>query len=64
VAAIPERVLDDLLLRGPVETIRTRVRQYLDAGVDTAFLLLQSSEPDPAHKREILRSAMRALAPG
>lgn len=64
VAAIPERVLDDLLLRGPAETIRARVRQYLDAGVDTAFLMLQSSEPDPALKREILRSTMRALAPG
>jgi probable F420-dependent oxidoreductase len=64
VAAIPEHVLDDLLLRGPVETIRTRVRRYLDAGVDTAFLLLQSNEPDPAHKRAVLRSAMQALAPG
>ena len=64
VAAIPELVLDDLLLRGPAETIRARVRQYLDAGVDTAFLLLQSSEPDPARKRAVLRSAMRALAPG
>ena len=64
VAAVPERVLDDLLLRGPVNTIRARVRQYLDTGVDPAFLLLQSSEPDPVRKREILRSAMRALAPG
>ena len=64
VATIPAHVLDDLLLRGPVETIRARVRQYLDAGVDTAFLLLQSSEPDPAHKGAVLRSAMRALAPG
>jgi probable F420-dependent oxidoreductase len=64
VAAIPARVLDDLLLRGPAETIRARVRQYLDTGVDTAFLLLQSSEPDPARKRAVLQSAMRALAPG
>jgi probable F420-dependent oxidoreductase len=63
VAAIPARVLDDLLLRGSAETIRARVRRYLEAGVDTAFLLLQSSEPDPAHKRAVLRSAMRALAP-
>jgi probable F420-dependent oxidoreductase len=63
VAAIPERVIDELLLRGPAAGIREGVRRYLDAGVDTAFILLQSSEPDPARKREALRAAMRALAP-
>ena len=63
VAAVPERVLDDLLLRGSVNTIREGVQRYLDAGVDTAFILLQSSEPDLARKRELLRVAMRALAP-
>ena len=63
VAAVPERVLDDLLLRGSVKTIREGIQRYFDAGVDTAFVLLQSSEPDPTRKRELLRSAMRALAP-
>lgn len=63
VAAIPERVMDDLLLRGSVPAIREGIQRYLDAGVDTAFLLLQSSEPNPARKRELLRTAMRALAP-
>ena len=63
VAAIPERVIDDLLLRGPAAKIREGIRRYLDAGVDTAFILLQSSEPDPARKREALLTAMRALAP-
>jgi probable F420-dependent oxidoreductase len=63
VAAIPERVIDELLLRGPVAGIREGVRRYLDAGVDTAFILLQSSEPDPARRREAVRAAMRALAP-
>jgi probable F420-dependent oxidoreductase len=63
VAAIPERVIDELLLRGPVAGIRDGIRRYLDAGVDTAFILLQSSEPDPARRREAVRAAMRALAP-
>ena len=63
VAAIPERVVDDLLMRGPAETIRARIERYLDAGVDTAFLTFFSSEPDPAVKREIVLSSLRALAP-
>jgi probable F420-dependent oxidoreductase len=63
VAAVPPRVLDELLLRGPMETIRAGIQRYFDAGVDTAFVLLQSSEPDPAGKREQLHAAMRALAP-
>ena len=64
VAAVPQRVMDELLLRGSVTTIREGIQRYLDAGVDTAFVLLQSSEPDPARKRELLLAAMRALAPG
>jgi probable F420-dependent oxidoreductase len=63
VAAVPQHVMDELLLRGSVPTLRAGIQRYLDAGVDTAFVLLQSSEPDPARKREQLRIAMRALAP-
>jgi probable F420-dependent oxidoreductase len=63
VAAVPERVMDELLLRGSVPAMRAGIQRYLDAGVDTAFVLLQSSEPDPNRKREQLRSAMSALAP-
>lgn len=63
VAAVPERVMDDLLLRGSASTIREGIQRYLDAGVDTAFVLLQSSEPDTKRKRELQRVAMRALAP-
>jgi probable F420-dependent oxidoreductase len=63
VAAIPERVLDELLLRGPAAKVRDGIQRYLDAGVDTAVILLQSSEPETARKRETLLSAMRALAP-
>ncbi len=63
VAAIPQHVLDQLLMRGPMQAIREAVQCYLEAGVDTAFLTFQSSEPDVVRKREIVVAAMRALAP-
>jgi hypothetical protein len=46
-----------------VAEIRARLRQYLEAGIDTAFVSLQSSATDPAEKRARLRDALRALAP-
>lgn len=64
VAAVPARVLDDLIVRGSMAEIRAHVRRYLDAGIDTAFLALSTLEQDPARKREIMLSALRALAPG
>jgi probable F420-dependent oxidoreductase len=63
VAAIPERVTRDLILRGSMAEIRAGVRRYLDAGIDTAFLSLSTTEPDPALKRPLLADALRALAP-
>lgn len=63
VAAIPAAVVDDLILRGSMQEIRTRVRRYHEAGLDTTFLALQTSEPDPARRREVLRAALVALAP-
>ncbi|MBI4635952.1 MAG: LLM class F420-dependent oxidoreductase [Candidatus Rokubacteria bacterium] len=63
VAAVPAKVVDDLILRGSMEAIRARVRRYMDAGIDTAFLSLQTSEQDPLRRCEILLTALRALAP-
>ncbi|MGH7313153.1 MAG: LLM class flavin-dependent oxidoreductase, partial [Candidatus Rokuibacteriota bacterium] len=63
VTAIPEAVLDQLLLRGSPQAMRSRVRRYLEAGVDTVFLSFQSSETEPARRREVVHAAMRALAP-
>jgi probable F420-dependent oxidoreductase len=63
-AAIPSEVVDALITRGTMAEIRARVRRYLDAGLDTAFLSLWSAETDAAKKREALRQALRALAPG
>jgi probable F420-dependent oxidoreductase len=64
VAAIPESVIDELILRGSVDDIHAHVKRYMDAGVTTAFLQLQSFEKDPAVKRERLLKAVRDLAPG
>jgi probable F420-dependent oxidoreductase len=63
VAAIPDRVIDELVGRGPLEAIRKRVRRYMDNGLDTAFLSLMTTETDPERKRALLREAIRALAP-
>jgi probable F420-dependent oxidoreductase len=63
VAAVPERVVHELFIRGTADDIRDGIRRYLDAGIDTAFLSLSSLEPDPARKRQILLDALRSLAP-
>ncbi|HKA56778.1 MAG TPA: LLM class F420-dependent oxidoreductase, partial [Candidatus Binatia bacterium] len=54
VAAIPEKVVNDLIIHGSQEDMRAHVLRYMDAGVDTAFLQLQSFAPDPARKRQAL----------
>jgi probable F420-dependent oxidoreductase len=63
VAAVPERVMNDLIIRGSMDAIRAHVQRYLDAGVDTAFLALSTLEQDPARRRAIQLDALRALAP-
>lgn len=63
-AAIPEQAVQELTLRGSMDAIRAQVQRYFDAGVDTAFLHLQTMERDPQRKREVILHAIRALAPG
>lgn len=63
-AAVPAPVVGDLIVRGTMDDIRAHVRRYLDAGVDTAFLSLQTAEPDAGRRREVILGAVRALAPG
>jgi alkanesulfonate monooxygenase SsuD/methylene tetrahydromethanopterin reductase-like flavin-dependent oxidoreductase (luciferase family) len=62
VAAIPDRVIDDLIVRGTVHDMRAHVQRYLDAGVDTACLHLLTYETDLPRRREVLQNAIRALA--
>ena len=63
VAAVPDEVVGDLIIRGSMPEIRAHVRRYLDAGVDTAFLSVSTLEADPARMRAVLADAVRALAP-
>ena len=63
VSAVPEGVMNDLIVRGSMDEIRAHVRRYLDAGIDTASLALSTVEQDPARRRAILLDATRALAP-
>ena len=63
VAAVPERVMSDLIVRGSMAEIRAHVQRYLDAGVDTAFLQVSTLEQEPVRRRQILLDALRALAP-
>jgi probable F420-dependent oxidoreductase len=63
VAAVPAPVMADLILRGSMGEIRAHAQRYLDAGVDTIFLQLSSSQPEPAERRRVMLDALRALAP-
>jgi probable F420-dependent oxidoreductase len=63
VAAVPERVMSDLIVRGSMAEIRAHVQRYLDAGIDTAFLQVSTLEQEPVRRRQILLDALHALAP-
>jgi probable F420-dependent oxidoreductase len=55
-AAIPDEVVDDLVVHGSVEYCRDRVASYLDAGLDTPAIALLPTGDDPL-------KTVRALAP-
>jgi len=63
VAAIPTRVVDDLIIRGSMAEIRASIDRYLKAGIDTVFLSLSTFETDAARRRKVLLDAVHALAP-
>lgn len=54
--AVPDEVLDDLVLSGSPEQIKVKVRAYLEAGVTTTTMMIVPVGAD-------LRSTVRALAP-
>ncbi len=56
-AAIPDSLVDELIVHGPPEKCREQIQQYLDAGVTTAALSIM-----PFGKLDI-RQAVRDLAP-
>lgn len=62
-AAIPDRTIDELIVRGDPAERRDHVRRYLEAGVDTAFLSLASSEPEKSERERLVVQALRDHAP-
>ncbi|TDV55292.1 LLM class F420-dependent oxidoreductase [Actinophytocola oryzae] len=55
-AAIPDEVVDDLIVHGPVEKCRERVAEYVAQGLDTPVMALLPTGDDPAEM-------VRRLAP-
>ncbi|WP_242424041.1 LLM class F420-dependent oxidoreductase, partial [Frankia sp. EI5c] len=47
-AAIPDEVVDDLIVHGTPEQCRARLRQYVERGVTTPVLAITNSGPDLA----------------
>ncbi len=56
-AAIPDRVIDELIVHGSPEECRDKIQQYVDNGVDTPVLMVMPFGIDAI-------AAARALAPG
>jgi probable F420-dependent oxidoreductase len=57
-AAIPDEVVDDLIIHGSPEHCRARVQEYFDNGVTTSSLAIMGLDPDLKYW-----DAVRALAP-
>jgi probable F420-dependent oxidoreductase len=57
-AAIPDGVVDALVVHGPAERCRARIREYVDAGVTTPALALVPAPGSPP-----VADLLRALAP-
>jgi probable F420-dependent oxidoreductase len=58
-AAIPDSVVDELVVHGSPEACRARIQEYFDNGVTTSSLALLPLDPDVP-----FWDAARALAPG
>lgn len=56
VAAIPDEVVDSLVVHGDPDTCRAHIARYADAGVDTPMLAILDPDADPL-------TTIRALAP-
>jgi probable F420-dependent oxidoreductase len=58
VAAVPDEVVDDLVVHGSPETCRARIRQYFENGVTTSSLAIMPLDPELS-----FWDAARSLAP-
>jgi probable F420-dependent oxidoreductase len=60
VAAIPDHVVDDLIVHGSPEACRAHVARYVESGVTTPALAIM---PPPGAGPDAVREALRSLAP-
>jgi probable F420-dependent oxidoreductase len=58
-AAVPDEVVDELVLHGTPERVREQVQAYVEAGVETPVLMVL---PTPAGRADL--DLLRALGPG
>ncbi len=57
-AAIPDEVVDDLIVHGSAAQCRARIQEYFDNGVTTSSLAVLPFDPDLSHW-----DAIASLAP-
>ena len=57
-AAIPDELVDELVVHGPPAACRARIQEYFDNGVTTSSLAIMPLDPELHHAE-----AVRALAP-
>jgi alkanesulfonate monooxygenase SsuD/methylene tetrahydromethanopterin reductase-like flavin-dependent oxidoreductase (luciferase family) len=57
-AAIPETVIDELIVHGSPSECRAKIQRYFDNGVTTTSLAILGLDPDLKHQ-----DAVRLLAP-
>jgi probable F420-dependent oxidoreductase len=62
-AAVPERVLDELAVFGTPDECRQQLARYVDSGVTVPILNLMNLETDPAARGAESHAMLKALAP-
>jgi probable F420-dependent oxidoreductase len=61
--AVPQQVVDDLIVSGDAETCRRKIQHYIDAGVRVPVINFMPTTTDPAGRAEQSLAMLRALAP-
>ncbi|WP_265736817.1 LLM class flavin-dependent oxidoreductase [Actinacidiphila yeochonensis] len=61
-AAVPDQIVDDLLVHGDIPTCRAKIQAYVEAGVDTPVLMF-SGLPEHRLDASAISELVRALGP-
>jgi probable F420-dependent oxidoreductase len=63
IAALTEETVNEVVVRGTAEERRDHVQRYFDAGVDTAFLMLNTGAADRDERKRRIVQTLREHAP-